>query len=129
MTFLKSYFLYRFFSPDSTAEILATIMPLISPLDSKSLSTHLSELCLFLPTESHQNYHLWLNDMLSLWDSCSNSSSINHVSNITSVKKRFFIFFLLEVFRISCGWLWPQCIWCEVNLFWAYHYELLKSLF
>lgn len=74
----------RFFTLDSTAEILATMMPLISPLDKKSLSSHLSELCLFLPTlpyhaRNGQGYHLWMNDLLMLWDSCNNSTSVNNV--------------------------------------------------
>lgn len=80
-TFIKGS--NRFFTVDSTAEILATMMPLISPLDKKSLSTHLHELCLFLPTlpyhaENGQGYHLWMNDLLMLWDSCNNSASVNH---------------------------------------------------
>ncbi|XP_026273148.1 proteasome activator complex subunit 4 [Frankliniella occidentalis] len=80
-TFIKS--VNKFFPVESTAQILDTIMPLISPLDKKSLSTHLNELCLFLPTMPHhaekgQGYLLWMNDLLSMWDSCNNSATVNH---------------------------------------------------
>ncbi|KAJ1523444.1 hypothetical protein ONE63_001302 [Megalurothrips usitatus] len=81
----------RLFTVDSTAEILATILPLISPLDERSLSMHLRELCMFLPTMPHhsengQGYHLWMNDVLALWDSCENSSTVNH--NVMSLMAR-----------------------------------------
>lgn len=68
-----------YFPPLATQEILDELRPMLCPSDAKAMKFGVQMLSWFLPLTSspelaNSTYKLWLDEMLRLWDACSNNA-------------------------------------------------------